>query len=204
MIVVCPACQARYRFDEAKLADRQKVKTRCAKCGGTIEIDNPLVGSATMPPGEPACTPPPARRRRRPPGAEPTGFSPDESLQTRETPETRGGRGTLAGGDALRMGILQLPKDKRFSLAVIQGPATGQIFPITKTRTLIGRTGRTSTSTTPRRHASTRRSRSWARSRCCATSARRTAPGSTSIGSSSSRSRTSRSSGSAATSSCSS
>ena len=52
MIVVCPACQARYRFDEAKLADRPKVKTRCAKCGGTIEIDNPLLGSATMPPGD--------------------------------------------------------------------------------------------------------------------------------------------------------
>jgi pSer/pThr/pTyr-binding forkhead associated (FHA) protein len=39
------------------------------------------------------------------------------------------------------MGLLQLPRDKRFSLAVIQGAATGQIFPITKTRTLIGRSG---------------------------------------------------------------
>ena len=39
------------------------------------------------------------------------------------------------------MGLLQLPKDKRFSLAVIQGAATGQIFQITKTRTLIGRSG---------------------------------------------------------------
>jgi pSer/pThr/pTyr-binding forkhead associated (FHA) protein len=48
---------------------------------------------------------------------------------------------TIAGGDAHRMGLLQLPKDKRFSLAVIQGAATGQIFPISKTRTVIGRTG---------------------------------------------------------------
>jgi hypothetical protein len=124
------------------------VKTRCTKCGGTIEIDNPLVGSATMPPGEsagaPAATPPPpARPNPSPQPLAPAGFSPNESLQTRETPvqpkETGGV--TLAGGDALRMGFLQLPKDKRFSLAVIQGAATGQIFPITKTRTLIGRTG---------------------------------------------------------------
>ncbi len=144
MIVVCPACQARYRFDEAKLADRPKAKTRCAKCGGTIEIDNPLVGSATMPPadlkGGPPATPAPPGR------ASPSsaiGFPPDETLKTRETPvqppETGGV--TLTGGEAVRLGFLQLPKDRRFSLAVIQGPATGQIFPITKTRTVIGRTG---------------------------------------------------------------
>jgi pSer/pThr/pTyr-binding forkhead associated (FHA) protein len=39
------------------------------------------------------------------------------------------------------MGLLQLPTDKRFSLAVIQGSATGQIFQVAKTRTLIGRSG---------------------------------------------------------------
>ena len=39
------------------------------------------------------------------------------------------------------MGVLELPKDKRYSLAVIQGAATGQIHQINKTRTIIGRTG---------------------------------------------------------------
>ena len=139
MIVVCPACQARYRFDEAKLGERPKVKTRCAKCGATIEIENPLVGSATMPPSPIAPAPDtvPTSAPRQ------TASPPEESLRTRETPvqpkET--GTATLAGGEALRMGFLQLPKDKRFSLAVIQGAATGQIFPITKTRTVIGRSG---------------------------------------------------------------
>jgi predicted Zn finger-like uncharacterized protein len=46
MIVACPACRSRYKFDESKLGDRPKVKTRCSKCGGTIEIENPLLGSA--------------------------------------------------------------------------------------------------------------------------------------------------------------
>ncbi len=148
MIVVCPACQARYRFDEAKLADRPKVRTRCAKCGGTIEIDNPLMASATMPPDEPAADPavtpaPPPRATPAPRAAEPTTPSPADSLKTRETPvqSRESGGATLAGGEAIRMGFLQLPKDKRFSLAVIQGAATGQIFPISKTRTLIGRSG---------------------------------------------------------------
>jgi predicted Zn finger-like uncharacterized protein len=139
MIVACPSCQSRYKFDESKLGDRPKVKTRCSKCGGTIEIENPLVGSSTMPPNEPVA-PPPA------PAPAPA-TTPAESLRTQPTPvqppgaRPDAGTATIAGGDAQRMGLLQLPKDKRFSLAVIQGVATGQIFLISKTRTLIGRSG---------------------------------------------------------------
>jgi hypothetical protein len=68
-------------------------------------------------------------------------------LQTRKTPVQPGPApgvdtgATLGGADAHRMGLIQLPKDKRFSLAVIQGAATGQIFPIAKTRTIVGRSG---------------------------------------------------------------
>jgi len=135
MIVACPSCQSRYKFDESKLGDRPKVKTRCSKCGGTIEIENPLLGSSTMAANEPVA-PPPA-----------TAPAPEEILRTQRTPvqpstdRPETGTATIAGGDAQRMGLLQLPKDKRFSLAVIQGVATGQIFSISKTRTLIGRTG---------------------------------------------------------------
>ncbi len=132
MIVVCPACQSRYKFDESKLGDRPKVKTRCSKCGGTIEIENPLLGSSTIPPDLPA-----------PPPAAPPAPRPDPSMRTRKTPvqPPESGSATISGGDAARLGLLQLPKDKRFSLAVIQGAATGQIFPISKTRTVIGRSG---------------------------------------------------------------
>jgi predicted Zn finger-like uncharacterized protein len=133
MIVVCPSCQSRYRFDETKLGDRAKAKTRCAKCGGTIEIENPLHGAMTMPPPETGFPAPPEA---------------PEALRTRETPVPPSssalpsvGSATIAGGDAQKMGLLQLPTDRRFSLAVIQGPATGQIFQITKTRTVIGRSG---------------------------------------------------------------
>jgi predicted Zn finger-like uncharacterized protein len=149
MIVVCPSCQSRYRFDETKLGDRPKVKTRCAKCGGTIEIHNPI-SSATMPPDMPAPPPPPT------PTPHPLTPAPPpapEAQRTQETPvqpgaaaaPSGGGGGTaeatVAGGDAHQMGLLQLPTDRRFSLAVIQGAATGQIFQITKTRTVIGRSG---------------------------------------------------------------
>jgi predicted Zn finger-like uncharacterized protein len=131
MIVVCPSCQSRFKFDEAKLGGRPRARTKCSKCGGAIDIENPLVGASTLPPGAVA---PPA-----PPPA-------PEVLQTRKTPVQPGPPAldagvTLGGADAHRMGLIQLPKDKRFSLAVIQGAATGQIFPISKTRTVVGRSG---------------------------------------------------------------
>jgi predicted Zn finger-like uncharacterized protein len=145
MIVVCPSCQSRYRFDEAKLGDRPKVKTRCAKCGGTIEIENPI-SSATMPPDVPAPAPlvPPTPPPPSPPEAQRTQETPVQPGQPAPSPAPIGGgtgEATVAGGDAHQMGLLQLPTDRRFSLAVIQGAATGQIFQITKTRTVIGRSG---------------------------------------------------------------
>lgn len=131
MIVVCPSCQSRYKFDEAKLGVRPKAKTKCTKCGGAIEIENPLIGSATLPPG---------------PVAQPTVDEPDfdEPVQTRRNllrEEEEVGGSTVAGKDLQRMGILELPRDKRYSLAILQGAATGQIFPIGKVRTTIGRSG---------------------------------------------------------------
>ncbi len=137
MIIVCPNCQAKYKFDETKLGDRPKAKTRCAKCGTSIEIENPLLGAFTLPPGSPNPI-------AAPPAEEPV----REVMETKrsltvepsaEAPEF--GTSTVTGKDAHRMGLIELPKDKRFSLAVIQGEATGQIYPITKSRTTIGRSG---------------------------------------------------------------
>ena len=93
MIVVCPSCQSRYRFDEGKLGDRPQVKTRCAKCGGTIEIQNPA-SSATMPPDvlvpPPAATPEPepapAAAPAPPAAPDPAATPTDPALATQETP----------------------------------------------------------------------------------------------------------------------
>jgi predicted Zn finger-like uncharacterized protein len=143
MIIVCPSCQARYKFDESRLGEKPKVKTRCTKCGGTIEIENPLFGAMTLPPGNMSPgAPSPA------PAAAPA--PPNPTLETQESLESKAATGgaegetgghTITGKDLHKMGLLELPKDKRFSLAVIQGAATGQIFQIGKTRSVIGRSG---------------------------------------------------------------
>jgi predicted Zn finger-like uncharacterized protein len=139
MIIVCPSCQARYKFDEGRLGERPKVKTRCAKCGGTIEIENPLVGAMTLPPEpepEPLVEPEPDFA----PPSEPLRTQRSISVETTAKAREVGGQ-TIAGKDLHSMGVLALPKDKRLSLAVIQGTATGQIFQIAKSRTVIGRSG---------------------------------------------------------------
>ena len=130
MIIICPSCQARYKFDEAKLGDRPRAKTRCAKCGGTIEIENPQHSSLTLPPGALAPSPP-----------TPIAPAQQEETSARRNPMQADPGSTITGRDLHKMGMLELPKDKRFSLAVIQGAATGQIYPINKTRTTIGRAG---------------------------------------------------------------
>ena len=133
MIVVCPSCQSRFKFDESKLGDRPKARTKCSKCGGAIEIENPMLGASTLPPdslpsrGVPESTVPGVLQTRKTP--------------VQSSPPAVDAGATLGGADAHRMGLIQLPKDKRFSLAVIQGGATGQIFPISKTRTIVGRSG---------------------------------------------------------------
>jgi predicted Zn finger-like uncharacterized protein len=139
MIIVCPNCQARYKFDESKLGERPKVKTRCAKCGGSIEIENPLMGAMTLPPGAYAPPPPPPPAPITPPPAAPEKAS--KKTQAMGAVADDVGGGTITGRDLHKMGLLELPKDKRFSLAVIQGSATGQIYQVSKTRTTLGRSG---------------------------------------------------------------
>jgi len=141
MIITCPSCQSRYKFDEGRLGDRPKVKTRCSKCGGTIEIENPMLGAFTLPPGQPS----PAAAPPTVPSAPAPDLETKRNLPVVPGPLNRGGQevggATVTGRDLHKMGVIELPRDKRFSLAVIQGAATGQIFPITKTRTTIGRAG---------------------------------------------------------------
>jgi predicted Zn finger-like uncharacterized protein len=137
MIIVCPACQARYKFDESKLGERPKAKTRCAKCGSTIEIENPLLAAMTLPPG----TRPPQASAPTPPAPPPEAPTGTETAKRATVSAEEEAGQTITGKDLHKMGVLELPKDRRYSLAVIQGAGTGQIHQIDKTRTIIGRTG---------------------------------------------------------------
>ncbi len=146
MIIVCPNCQARYKFDEGKLGNRPRARTKCAKCGGSIDIENPMLAAMTLPPGAmpPASadpTPPAGPVHDTAPAAAPAAPATGRSPIMPDSKKPGLGTGTITGKDLHKAGLIELPKDKRFSLAVIQGAATGQIFQITKTRTTMGRSG---------------------------------------------------------------
>jgi len=125
MIVACSECNSRYRFDESKLGTRPAARTKCPKCGASIDIQNPLLSALTLPP-EPE--PPPAE--------ESTGKTHLlQNLLADGSPQH------TSGHDGVKAGALELTPGRRYSLAVIQGAATGQIFPIGQPRLVIGRQG---------------------------------------------------------------
>jgi predicted Zn finger-like uncharacterized protein len=140
MIIVCPSCQARYKFDETKLGQRPRAKTKCAKCGSPIEIENPLFGAMTLPP-----SPEQPEKAADPPAAPPPDSPAEES--TRKTRMVAGGgtarvdQSASTSQDVMESAHLELAPGKRYSLAVLQGGATGQIFPIAKPRVTLGRAG---------------------------------------------------------------
>jgi predicted Zn finger-like uncharacterized protein len=146
MIIVCPSCQARYKFDETKLGDRAKARTKCAKCGAAIDIENPMLGAMTLPPGTlPPSAPQsalPAEPTTPPPApAPPAPGDPDRTDRTKPRATPTGHMGDQTNREVAKGVGMELAKNKRYSLAVIQGAATGHIFPIDKPRVVIGRSG---------------------------------------------------------------
>jgi predicted Zn finger-like uncharacterized protein len=144
MIIVCPSCQARYKFDETKLGDRAKARTKCAKCGSAIDIENPMLGAMTLPPGTlPPSAPqsaPPTEPTTPPPTA-PAPGDPDRTDRTKPRATPAGHVGDRTSQEIVKGVGMELAKSKRYSLAAIQGAATGHIFPIDRPRVVIGRSG---------------------------------------------------------------
>ena len=117
MIITCPKCSARYRYDESRFGDAPARKVKCPKCSKVFEVKNPELdqGEATY-----------IRAKRT---AE-MPKNPDE--QTDQVKLTESQSPELPQ-------LAPLPADHRFSLAVIAGEQGGTVFPITTPRIYLGR-----------------------------------------------------------------
>ncbi len=107
----CTQCGAKYVLDDNKLGNHPKVQFKCAKCGQTTIVD--------------------------------VAKSPERTKSSSALP-------SFARGDsAPRMDAtlvsqtpgLSLPRDKTITLSVISGPSKGVVYPMTKPRAVLGRTG---------------------------------------------------------------
>jgi predicted Zn finger-like uncharacterized protein len=110
VIITCPECKTKYRYDEQRFDGSSSKRVKCTGCGHTFEINNPAfepteVGSSRADALEPTATQQPAL------SAEKVDFE----------------------------AIPPLPSDARYSLAVIAGTQAGSVFQICKSRVHLGR-----------------------------------------------------------------
>jgi predicted Zn finger-like uncharacterized protein len=131
--VACPSCQTKYKFDVSQLGGKSHVTAKCKKCGGTIEIG---AAEASVSPNE---APPVEAAVPRAGAAEVAGRREQDTTSRvrRLRSDEATGEQTMTGQRAAE--VLDLPQDKKYSLAVLQGKASGQIFQIQKARTTMGR-----------------------------------------------------------------
>ena len=117
MIITCPDCRTKYRYDEARFGGARTKRVKCTSCGHTFTVDNPSIELADS-------TNVDAAKSKS--SAQPTaGISTDKVALEPEAPELPQ--------------LAPLPRDMRFSLAVIAGAQAGSVFQITKPRVFLGR-----------------------------------------------------------------
>ena len=112
MIITCPDCSTKYRYDEARFGSAAVKLVKCTSCQCAFEIHNPFEDTSATSIGD--------TREQSPVEVEapPVEVEPEAP----ELPE-----------------LEPLPREQRFSLAVIAGSQAGSVFPITKPRVYLGR-----------------------------------------------------------------
>lgn len=125
MIVVCPSCQARFRYDDERFQGLPRKRFRCPKCVHVFEVENPAhhappvtVASMPMPPAQPLSPPVPG------------------PISARET-TARGDRDDML--TAAGVASPGIPPGYRFSLAFLNGPRASTVAVLQSAQILIGR-----------------------------------------------------------------
>ncbi len=116
MIITCPECDTKYRYDEARFGGAQTKRVKCTGCGHTFSVDNPIDDTAD------------ATNVEAPGGDQGGPFQVSATDKMHVEPEA----------PELPQ-LAPLPGDMRFSLAVIAGAQAGTVFQITKPRIFLGR-----------------------------------------------------------------
>jgi len=129
MIVACPACQARFQYDEARFGAARTKRFKCPKCSHVFEVVNPGFGLA------------PLEETLSRPFTVPTPMPEDEPTPPTPIPAAR----TTAKRDreamlvAAGLQVPGMPPGLRFSLAFLSGPQASTVQVLERPQTVIGR-----------------------------------------------------------------
>jgi predicted Zn finger-like uncharacterized protein len=129
MIVVCPACQARFQYDDSRFGQAPLKRFKCPKCAHLFEVANPLLSllSPGAEPDQPFTVPVPL------PPEDPT---PAVPLPVAQTTAKRDREAMLVAAGLQMPGV---PPGLRFSLAFLTGPQASTVQVLEQTQTIIGR-----------------------------------------------------------------
>lgn len=131
MIITCPACGTSYQYDEARFGDAEAKLVKCARCAHVFEVRRPT-GAAT-PVAQPAVQVPSA------PPSDPADATRTRGRTHEETTKQVDLRQLAPQLAEDLPQLAPLPKDRRYSLAVILGADAGKVFRIEKPRVVLGR-----------------------------------------------------------------
>lgn len=129
MIVVCPACQARFQYDDSRFGTIRTKRFKCPKCSHVFEVANPSL--AALPLERTLAQPFPTALPV--PGEEPTPPAPPPAALT----TARRDRDTMLAA----AGIQEpgMPPGFRFSLAFLSGPQASMVQVLDRPQIVIGR-----------------------------------------------------------------
>ncbi len=114
MIITCPECDTKYRYDEARFGGADVKQVKCTSCSHSFEVRNPF--------------------------DEPSNAT-SIGKMFGASPEIVDGGGSCARNRSLPScrSWRHCPRTNDFHLAVIAGSQAGSVFPITKPRVYLGR-----------------------------------------------------------------
>lgn len=138
MIVVCPACQARFQYDEQRFEGVPKKRFKCPKCAHVFEIANPNLTSpvpdATTALPDLSSEAPLTTALRSPFLDMPGG----EGFQARTTQRSDREAMLASAGLGTDPTVL-MPPGLRFSVAIVAGPQASSVHPLEKPFNTVGR-----------------------------------------------------------------
>jgi predicted Zn finger-like uncharacterized protein len=117
VIVSCPSCKAKYQYEEFRFGESASKKLRCTKCATVFEVSKPLLAGGEAPP---------------------TAVIPAHGTE-KTTKELDAGKSAVLEEESNLPQLAPLATNRRYSLAVIMGANAGQIYTVTKPRTVLGR-----------------------------------------------------------------